>query len=157
MTGEQGSDDCFRMRTRRTCLAGLGALLLATGLAAQPQRLVPKTYTAAQTFEMHFNTPLPKKVRVVHYYGESWGMDPSFAWVLTPVDDSLLKKLVKKAGLRKAAPGAKPNPNVYGWPAWWNKRHVGGLNEVYFRENQGLVRIWVDRPAKQLLIEWINT
>lgn len=105
---------------------------------------------------MHFNTPLPRKVRVVRYYGDTFGMDPSFAWELTPVDDALLKKLVKKAGLQRANSATRPDPDVYRWPAWWNKQQIGALQEVYFQERHNLVRIWVDRASKRLFIEWIN-
>src|SRR4051812_10377994 len=107
------------LNTRSTSLLGVAALmllLLATSRIAAPPRTPGfKPYTAAETFEMHFGTPLPKKVRVLHYYGEDLGMDPSFAWELTPVDDALLKKVAKNAGLRKATPTARPNPADYNW------------------------------------------
>ncbi|WP_165232017.1 hypothetical protein [Aquisphaera insulae] len=104
-----------------------------------------------------YGAPPPPAVKIVHFYGDRFGMDPSFAWVLSPVDDTYLKTLIKTKGLKTPAPGEKPTMVRYGFPSWWDHDRIEALSELYFDDNEGLRRIWVDRDGGRLYVEFIGT
>jgi len=85
------------------------------------------------------------------------GMDPSFAWVLSPIDDAYLKQMIKATGLKAPAAGQRPSSARYGFPRWWSHDRIEALPEVYFDDGQGLRRIWVDRENDRLYVEFVGT
>jgi hypothetical protein len=99
----------------------------------------------------------PAGVSTVRYYGESMGMDPSFAWVLEPIDNAYLKRLVASQGLKAPPAGVRPSSARYAFPSWWDHDRIEALPEVYFDDSQGLRRIWVDREDDRLYIEFVGT
>lgn len=137
-------------------LAALAAVSLGVAAFSQPSRTGFRPVPARPSFEGHFGLPLPATVKVIHYYGEDMPMDPSFAWELGPFTDTFLTRLVKKADLKRSPKGARPSAHTYRWPAWWKKARIEALPEVYYKDEGGLRRVWVDRPRKRLYVEWVN-
>ncbi len=148
------------MRLSRINLGGvIIALALFAGGSAAAQQKMPewKPPTAAETFEMHFDCKVPTKVHIAHYYGESAGMDPSFAWDLSPIDSKFLALLISKAKLKPSTSSNRPALAEYRWPSWWNRKQIDALPEVYFSDaSSGLVRVHVSRRSQHVYIEFIN-
>ncbi|WP_169978388.1 hypothetical protein [Tautonia rosea] len=117
----------------------------------------PSRDEAIEPLEGLFGEATPATVRIVHYHGETWGMDPSFAWVLQPIDNAYLKRLIAAKGLQTPPAGDRPASVRYAFPSWWDHDRIEALPEVYFDDSQGLRRIWVDRSNNQLFIEFIGT
>ena len=107
-------------------------------------------------FQSLYGIPIPPNVKVAHYYGETLGMDPSFAWQLEPLDNPFLKQVVQSQALTRAGKDDRPGP-VYKWPRWWNDTYIQALPEVYYKEGSGLYRIWVDRAKERMFVEFIGT
>ncbi len=114
---------------------------------------------AGETIQGLYGVPLPGGVRVVHYYGEAAGMDPTFAWALTPVDDAYLKALIQANKLAPSSPANPPPPAEYRFPGWWDYPRLYKLPESYYNDTGtgGLRRIWVDRKSERMYIEFIGT
>jgi hypothetical protein len=135
----------------------MGTLVLIVALGTFGQNLLGiAPVPPEESFSRSFSTPIPKNVRVAHYYGDAFGMDPSFAWELSPIDDALLKRMLKNARLKPATRTERPGGHTFHWPAWWNKERIERLPEVYYRDDGVLVRVWVDRRAKRLFVEYVN-
>ncbi|MEW4568730.1 hypothetical protein AB1L88_12765 [Tautonia sp. JC769] len=117
----------------------------------------PSRGEAIGPLEGLFGAAPPATVRIVHYYGESRGMDPSFAWVLEPIDNAYLNRLIAARGLAAPPPGDRPMSARYAFPSWWDHDRIEALPEVYFDDSPGLSRIWVDRPNGRLYIEFVGT
>lgn len=136
-------------------------------MAARPRTVIPIVglllagcvRPPASTLEGLYGAAPPANVRVVHYYGEAFGMDPTFAWVLSPVDDAYLKTLIGARGLKAPAAGTRPPDARYNFPGWWDHDRIEALPEVYFNDagEGGLRRIWVDRKRGLMYIEFIGT
>lgn len=141
------------------------ALLLIGGINPTPTLVqsrpapniqMPKI-SAEESFESHFNLKIPKGVRVINYYGETMGMDPSFAWEIGTADRKFLKSLAAKNGLKLATAKNRPNDAGYRWPAWWKKKQIENLPEIYFSDAHNLVRVYVNRKSHRTFIEYVNT
>lgn len=139
-----------------------GFLLLAgsfAGQAASSQQrpTLPPPMPAGPSFHSHFQIQLPKTVKVLHYYGDSIGMDPSFAWHLGSVEDRFLRQFVRSAKLTKRPAGRKLSTFTTNWGSWWNAKRIEQLPEVYYSDGGCFVRAWYDRKSKELWVEFINT
>lgn len=106
------------------------------------------------------NVPVPPGIQVVRYHAVVGAMDPNFNWILEPVDQAYLNALIKANGLTTATPAKGPAEVSLPPPAgWWNDRAIRRLPECYFDDNGsgGLRRIWVDRKANRIYVEFIGT
>lgn len=112
---------------------------------------------ATETLEGLYGEAPPADVKILHYYGEGIGLDPTFAWVLSPIDDAYLKRLIQNKSLKAPPAGDRPPPARYAFPHWWDYDQIEALPEVYFNDGEGLRRIWVDRKRGRLYIEFIGT
>ena len=106
-----------------------------------------------------FKTTPPASLSVVHYKSDAIGMDPSFWWECSPLDETYLKALIQNAGLKRATTETRATTLPPQWPTWWKAAGVEMLPELYFSDTGegGLRRVWVDRKGNRLFIVFWGT
>ena len=116
---------------------------------------------ATQPLSELYKTLVPAQVRIVHYKSEVIGMDPSFWWECSPIEDTYLQAVVKNAALKRSTP-EQPGPSFSPqWPVWWKAAQPAPetLPEFYYNDtgDGGLRGIWVDRANNRLFIVFMGT
>lgn len=137
-------------------LLALGALPVVLVLVAALLVQWRGTYfgPASQPLTELFKAPVPASVRIVNFRGDAFGMDPSFWWECTPLDEGYLAALKKSAGLTRSTEQAPAAALGSSGPTWWNPTKVEALSELYFSDSGegGLRRVWVDRKNNRLFL-----
>ena len=103
------------------------------------------------------NVPVPAGIKVVRYHATIGGMDPSFNWILEPVDQAYLNALIKANALATATPAKGPaEVSSPGQLGWWDETAIRKLPEAYYDDTGagGMRRIWVDRGANRMYVEF---
>jgi hypothetical protein len=137
------------MQTRFVRWIAVLSVLLFAGIGCGPP--------PGDTMESLYLVKIPANVKVMKYRAETFGMDPSFAWMLQPIDDAFLAELVRKNKLVKGTPDKMPSPEVYRWPSWWDVPHLKKLTEAYSNEESGLRHVFVDRKNNRIYMEFLGT
>ncbi|MFO0890309.1 MAG: hypothetical protein U0790_14350 [Isosphaeraceae bacterium] len=134
----------------------LRAALLLLALGAVSGCYVPP----GTSLNNHYHTPLPAGVKVLHYYSDAY-KDPQFLWVLEPVEEDFLKKLIAGAKLQPAPEGQPPARLGVSLAPWWDAGTIETIPEVYFRDpdpsDGSYYRVWVDRKNNRLYVLFMNT
>ena len=136
-------------RRRRPLRAGALVALLHVFVACSPDTAL----------ENSFGVDRPANVRVEHFDELLLNRDGGQIWVLSPVNDAFLQRLVTESRLTRHEPGHEHMPGLTSdWPVWWNTDSIEALPELYYRADESEHwRVWVDRRANRLYLQRFGT
>lgn len=96
--------------------------------------------------------------RITQFYFSGFGMDHSYLWVIEPVDEELIKAIVKSAGLVPRKDAFEGSSLISEFPSWWDTEAIEQLPEGYFMDgDRQYWRVWIDRQSNRIYAQWFDT
>jgi hypothetical protein len=112
------------------------------------------------TYERHFERPLPPGARLLHHERRRAGFELKYAFVFEAPDDRLLNQLVQEWSLSPAAQDKYDTISFVSLrpPPWWlNQQQLNAIHVQYEwvdRQKQRYRSVWFDRDKGRLYAEY---